>query len=490
METLLNIIKELLEAQNYAQIPGLGRFYYQEVTARRSKKQNTITPPCRMLVFSDESSKNNQQFIEHFAEHEHCNLFNAATEVSSLVTHIKQALKSRGTYYLDSIGTLIDANNKTCFQPDVADVFWEEMYGLRVLTMEPLATKNSSLPKLHRAAPTHGEQITEESKHNWTIHLNKRKVGYVMGAVATLLVLVCLSIPLTEKYHIGFASLHNIFCSTVVDTFNENSNRNADSSITYEPIVQMPGSETATATSVSTSTSASMDSVAAVDAPVEEVTSGEEDAKNVRYKGIISEEELLAKHKSLVDNGKLPSVKTNTSTGTNPPSAPATKDAAANTAAKKEVKASPKAAEKTSPKASETAAVKKEETASNIDSKSTSKADSKTTPKVDSKATPKVDSKTTPKVAEAKTTEVKNSGEQATSGRYTIVLASAVTEKNADEFIERLKKNGYKDAKKYKKGSMLRVVYSGFASENEARTQLKKLRGNEPFDQAWVYEMK
>jgi septal ring-binding cell division protein DamX len=70
------------------------------------------------------------------------------------------------------------------------------------------------------------------------------------------------------------------------------------------------------------------------------------------------------------------------------------------------------------------------------------------------------------------------------------VLASAVTEKNADEFIERLKKNGYKEAKKYKKGSMLRVIYSGFASEGEARTQLKKLRSYEAFEQAWIYEMK
>jgi hypothetical protein len=37
---------------------------------------------------------------------------------------------------------------------------------------------------------------------------------------------------------------------------------------------------------------------------------------------------------------------------------------------------------------------------------------------------------------------------------------------------------------------MVRVIYSSFASETEARNQLKKLRSNEAFEQAWVYEMK
>jgi cell division septation protein DedD len=422
VESLLNIIRELLEAQDYAQVPGLGRFYYQEVTARRSKKQNTITPPCRMLVFNDESSKNNQQFIEHFAAQEHCNLFNAATEVSSLVNHIKQTLKTRGTYYMDCVGTLIAGNNKTYFQPDITHVFSEYMYGLEVLTMEPLTTRNSSLPKVHRAAPAHGEQVTEESKHNWIIHLNKKKVGYTLGAVATLLILVCLSLPFTEKYHIGFASLHNLFCSTVVDTFNENSKRNADTTLSYEQAVQ------------SVKVVPTEDSITT---PIE------------TPKAIISEEELIEKHNSLVDNGKLPETETKAST---------------ETAVKKtettEVPVSKKA------ETTEVAATKKAETA---ETKKEVNAETKK-----------------PTVTETK----KPAEAEVTSSHYTIVLASAVTEKNADEFIERLKKNGYKEAKKYKKGSMLRVIYSGFASEGEARTQLKKLRSYEAFEQAWIYEMK
>jgi cell division septation protein DedD len=312
---------------------------------------------------------------------------------------------------MDCVGTLIAGNNKTYFQPDITHVFSEYMYGLEVLTMEPLTTRNSSLPKVHRAAPAHGEQVTEESKHNWIIHLNKKKVGYTLGAVATLLILVCLSLPFTEKYHIGFASLHNLFCSTVVDTFNENSKRNADTTLSYEQAVQ------------SVKVVPTEDSITT---PIE------------TPKAIISEEELIEKHNSLVDNGKLPETETKASTET---------------------------------------AVKKTETTEVPVSKKAETAETKKEVNAETKK---------PTVTETK----KPAEAEVTSSHYTIVLASAVTEKNADEFIERLKKNGYKEAKKYKKGSMLRVIYSGFASEGEARTQLKKLRSYEAFEQAWIYEMK
>jgi septal ring-binding cell division protein DamX len=407
-----------------------------------------------MLVFNDASSKNNQQFIEHFAEQEHCNLFNAATEVSSLVNHIKQALKTRGTYYLDCVGTLMASNDKTYFQPDVATVFCEDMYGLEVLTMEPLATRNSSLPKVHRPAPpVHGEQVTEESKRNWTIHLNKRKVGYTLGAVATLLVILCLSLPLTEKYHIGFASLHNIFYSTAVDSFNEKSGRNSDTVIN-SPVKQEP--------------------VVAVTKKVNKPMAPEVD---VQPKGIISEEELIEKHKDLVDNGKLPSSETNTS-------AKEAEKAAAEKAAAEKAAAEKAAAEKA---AAEAAAKAKAEAEARAKAEAAKKEAAALAAK---EAAAKEAAALAAKEAAAKEAAAKEAAAAKAQGSYTIVLASAVSEKNADDYVERLKKNGFKDAKKYKKGTMVRVIYSSFASETEARNQLKKLRSNEAFEQAWVYEMK
>ena len=73
---------------------------------------------------------------------------------------------------------------------------------------------------------------------------------------------------------------------------------------------------------------------------------------------------------------------------------------------------------------------------------------------------------------------------------YTIVLASAVSERNAEEFIESLNKQGYPHAEIYKTSSMRRVIYNHFETEQEARKALKKLNDKDFAAEAWVLKTK
>ena len=75
------------------------------------------------------------------------------------------------------------------------------------------------------------------------------------------------------------------------------------------------------------------------------------------------------------------------------------------------------------------------------------------------------------------------------AGKYTIVLASAIPQGNARELTAQLKKQGLADAKIYLRGRMVRVIYGAYATQQEAQLQLRKLRDNEAFDQAWVMEV-
>ena len=75
------------------------------------------------------------------------------------------------------------------------------------------------------------------------------------------------------------------------------------------------------------------------------------------------------------------------------------------------------------------------------------------------------------------------------AGKYTIVLASAIPQGNARELTAQLKKQGLADTKIYLRGRMVRVIYGAYATQQEARLQLRKLRDNEAFDQAWVMEV-
>ena len=71
------------------------------------------------------------------------------------------------------------------------------------------------------------------------------------------------------------------------------------------------------------------------------------------------------------------------------------------------------------------------------------------------------------------------------------MVASAISEKNAESYVERLHKEGYKEAQVYKKGNMVRVVFPGFASEAEAHAKMNVLSDrSEEFASAWVYHIK
>lgn len=88
----------------------------------------------------------------------------------------------------------------------------------------------------------------------------------------------------------------------------------------------------------------------------------------------------------------------------------------------------------------------------------------------------------TAKTANAKTT--------AEGKGYCIVMASQVTRRNAEEFVEKLHKKGYDEAGVYVHNGMVRVVYGNYESESAAYKVLNKIRNKEYFEQSWVYKKK
>lgn len=74
------------------------------------------------------------------------------------------------------------------------------------------------------------------------------------------------------------------------------------------------------------------------------------------------------------------------------------------------------------------------------------------------------------------------------SSRFCIILASRITRKNAERFVDELKKSGIADAYTYVHNNVVRVAYGKFTTEKDAQDSLRKLRDNSYFEQAWVYE--
>ena len=73
---------------------------------------------------------------------------------------------------------------------------------------------------------------------------------------------------------------------------------------------------------------------------------------------------------------------------------------------------------------------------------------------------------------------------------YTIVLASAVSEKNAKDFIASLHRQGYNHAEIYQTSSMRRVIYNHFETEQEARIALNNMSDKDFAAEAWIMKTK
>lgn len=72
---------------------------------------------------------------------------------------------------------------------------------------------------------------------------------------------------------------------------------------------------------------------------------------------------------------------------------------------------------------------------------------------------------------------------------YTIVLASDVSQKNAEYFVKTLHAKGFASAEVLTTSTMRRVVYGKYESEAAARVDLRSLRGNDFAEQAWIYKV-
>ena len=92
-------------------------------------------------------------------------------------------------------------------------------------------------------------------------------------------------------------------------------------------------------------------------------------------------------------------------------------------------------------------------------------------------------------VAEVKKDSVVAQPETMTTG-YCLVLASHVSKKNAQAFVDELHKRGFTEAEIFIRNNVTRVVYGHFETMNAAYNRLNRVRDNKGFEEAWVFKLK
>ena len=89
--------------------------------------------------------------------------------------------------------------------------------------------------------------------------------------------------------------------------------------------------------------------------------------------------------------------------------------------------------------------------------------------------------------AKAKPNAVAKQAEPVKTNFFTIVLASKVGKKGAEDFVNKLKAAGYIKAEVLEKGSQRKVVFGHYDTESSANAALHKLRNaDRQFGEAWI----
>lgn len=73
---------------------------------------------------------------------------------------------------------------------------------------------------------------------------------------------------------------------------------------------------------------------------------------------------------------------------------------------------------------------------------------------------------------------------------YYVVLASQVRKKNAELYVEKLRRAGYAEAEVFIMNHVVRVVCGHYPSEDQAYRAVSKIRQKEEFSEAWVLKVK
>jgi len=72
---------------------------------------------------------------------------------------------------------------------------------------------------------------------------------------------------------------------------------------------------------------------------------------------------------------------------------------------------------------------------------------------------------------------------------YCIVLASYVSMRNANAFVEKLKKEGYEQSEIFVRNNVTRVIYGHYPSEQDAYNDLQRIHRHKGLAEAWVMKI-
>ncbi|MGM9678982.1 MAG: SPOR domain-containing protein [Bacteroidaceae bacterium] len=426
-------IEYLLLGSDKVEVPTLGTFSTKYVPSRWVEEEDIFLPPMMSVSYTSKTEGSGIDFVQSIATRFGISLEDASMACAEFTDNIRQELHDNGSSDIGSIGCFVQdgTDEEMLFIPCEAGVTSPKLYGLDVICTPLIEddTHNDAGKPLS-AKRTKGILSVERNRDFVTVSINRHLVNYLSAIAASIVLFFLITTPSFDTLDKGRLS--------------------ADSqSITNAPLAELKAKQDFTE-----GLNAEADAPATItrkeaeaDAPAT-ITKVEADAP-----ATITRKEAEA-------------------------DAPAT-------ITKKEAETAPATTAKTkAPSEAKTTARKEKETANKVKTETANKAKTETTNKAKTETANKA--KTAARTEKAASTKVKPSAAE----EYAVVVASAISMKNAENYTKELMSRGYNTCLQTT-GKINRVIMPGYKSKEAAYAKIRELKtnGGDEFVNAWVLKL-
>lgn len=428
-------IEYLLLGSDKVEVPTLGTFSTKYVPSRWVEEEDIFLPPMMSVSYTSEAEGSGIDFVQSIATRFGISLEDASMACAEFTDNIRQELHDNGSSDIGSIGCFVQdgTDEEMLFIPCEAGVTSPKLYGLDVICT-PLIEDDThnDTDKPLSAKRTKGILSVERNRDFVTVSINRHLVNYLSAIAASIVLFFLITTPSFDTLDKGRLS--------------------ADSqSITNAPLTELKAKQDFTeglnpeadAPATITRKEAEDDAPATItkveaDAPAT-ITKAEADAPATK--------EVEADAPTTITKAEA--------------DAPATITKAEDDAPATKVKTK-------APSESKTAARKETETANKAKTETANKA------------------KTAARTEKTGSTKVKPSAAE----EYAVVVASAISMKNAENYTKELMSRGYNTCLQTT-GKINRVIMPGYKSKEAAYAKIRELKtnGGDEFVNAWVLKL-
>ncbi len=160
------IIQALLIKNNSVSIAGLGTFSLNYIPAEVYQFSNSITPPSRQLVFSENIDVNDNSLINTLSEEYDLTIDNAKKEIEKWVSEILSAIDQGISFQINEIGAFKKENNKIIFEAKKDSLIFADSFGLETAKLPLIEIEGEVIKENKPYTPIYKPEPIK--KVNWT----------------------------------------------------------------------------------------------------------------------------------------------------------------------------------------------------------------------------------------------------------------------------------------------------------------------------------